>query len=264
MGRGAQPETYRLYNCRREDCRTLVCICSDCDAGNIYCGKKCRRKAALEAGRRKAAHFQATATGRLHHKWRTRRSRSVRRRRTPLPVDTQSAAGCQHKACCQRARCGRQACPRSPNRGAGRPQAPCQFTRHTRKRCPRGRRQPSPCLPERKPRGGAHRRRACLHEARRERRRCPSRRISCRLPASRGARRVRSADESMADVTHPGFSNPEPGSNVQGCPEGQKEPLDVRSTPPVPAGSRSIPLTCSMCGRCLPPLARLHTWRWSG
>ena len=67
----------RLYNCAR--CRCQVVICSHCDRGNIYCGKRCsesaRRQSRREAGRR----YQKTRRGRFAHAARQRRYRRRRR-----------------------------------------------------------------------------------------------------------------------------------------------------------------------------------------
>jgi hypothetical protein len=67
----------RLFNCAR--CRCQVVICSHCDRGNIYCGKRCsqaaRRQSRREAGRR----YQETRRGRFSH---AERQRRYRRRRS--------------------------------------------------------------------------------------------------------------------------------------------------------------------------------------
>jgi hypothetical protein len=67
----------RLFNCAR--CRRQVVICSHCDRGNIYCGRRCsetaRRQSRREAGRR----YQRTRRGRFTHAARQRRYRQRRR-----------------------------------------------------------------------------------------------------------------------------------------------------------------------------------------
>ena len=67
----------RLFNCAR--CHCQVVICSHCDRGNIYCGKRCsetaRRQSQREAGRR----YQKTRRGRFAHAARQRRYRQRRR-----------------------------------------------------------------------------------------------------------------------------------------------------------------------------------------
>jgi hypothetical protein len=83
----------RLFNCAR--CRCQVVICSHCDRGNIYCGKRCaqgaRRRSRREAGRR----YQKTRRGRFAHAERQRRYRRRRRAKVthqgsppPLPDET--------------------------------------------------------------------------------------------------------------------------------------------------------------------------------
>jgi hypothetical protein len=61
----------RPFNCAR--CRRQVVICSHCDRGNIYCGRRCsetaRRQSRREAGRR----YQRTRGGRFAHAARQRR-----------------------------------------------------------------------------------------------------------------------------------------------------------------------------------------------
>jgi hypothetical protein len=69
----------RLFHCVR--CRCQVVICSHCDRGNIYCGKRCaesaRRQSRREAGRR----YQRTRRGRFAHAARQRRYRRRRRQK---------------------------------------------------------------------------------------------------------------------------------------------------------------------------------------
>jgi len=59
-GRGAlgqleEPATYRLYNCQR--CRMQVCICAQCDCGNLYCPGEC-----AELSRRESVRLAVPAT----------------------------------------------------------------------------------------------------------------------------------------------------------------------------------------------------------
>ena len=66
--------TARLFNCAR--CCSQTVICSDCDRGNIYCGKQCAeiaRKASLRAAGRR---YQRTRRGRFKHAERQRRYRA--------------------------------------------------------------------------------------------------------------------------------------------------------------------------------------------
>ena len=39
LGLLEEPATYRLYHCRR--CRMQVCVCVQCDCGNLYCPGDC-------------------------------------------------------------------------------------------------------------------------------------------------------------------------------------------------------------------------------
>ena len=93
----------RLFNCAR--CRCQVVICSHCDRGNIYCGKRCaettRRQSQREAGRR----YQKTRRGRFAHAARQRRYRQRRRAKVThqgsppvlsdetLPAESRTSAG---------------------------------------------------------------------------------------------------------------------------------------------------------------------------
>jgi hypothetical protein len=67
----------RLFQCAR--CRRQVVICSHCDRGNRYCGKRCaqtaRRQSQREAGRR----YQRKRRGRFAHADRQRRYRQRHR-----------------------------------------------------------------------------------------------------------------------------------------------------------------------------------------
>lgn len=42
-----EPTTFRLYNCQR--CRMQLCICAQCDCGNLYCPGECAELAGLGA-----------------------------------------------------------------------------------------------------------------------------------------------------------------------------------------------------------------------
>ncbi len=83
----------RLFNCAR--CRCQLVICSHCDRGNIYCGKRCsetaRRRSLREANRR----YRRTRRGRLAHAERQRRYRQRRREKvthqgSPPDVDDET------------------------------------------------------------------------------------------------------------------------------------------------------------------------------
>ena len=67
----------RLFNCAR--CRRQVVICSHCDRGNIYCGKRCSETARRQSQREAGRHYQKTRRGRFAHAERQRRYRQRRR-----------------------------------------------------------------------------------------------------------------------------------------------------------------------------------------
>jgi hypothetical protein len=66
--------TARLYNCVR--CHCQVTICSHCDRGNIYCGKRCALAAREESLRAAGKRYQSARGGRFKHAERQRRYRS--------------------------------------------------------------------------------------------------------------------------------------------------------------------------------------------
>jgi hypothetical protein len=72
-----EPTTYRLYHCRR--CRMQVCICAQCDYGNVYCPGECSRLARRESARRAGARYQSTFQGAHRHAVRQRRYRERRK-----------------------------------------------------------------------------------------------------------------------------------------------------------------------------------------
>jgi len=69
----------RLFNCAR--CRCQVVICSYCDRGNIYCGKRCSETARRQSRREASGRYQKTRRGRLSHAERQRRYRQRRRQK---------------------------------------------------------------------------------------------------------------------------------------------------------------------------------------
>ena len=79
----------RLFTCAR--CRRQVVICSHCDRGNIYCGKRCsetaRRQSQREAGRR----YRNTRRGRFAHAERQRRYRQRRKQKVTHQGSTPGA-----------------------------------------------------------------------------------------------------------------------------------------------------------------------------
>ena len=56
LGLLEEPATYRLYHCRR--CGMQVCICAQCDCGNLYCPGECAELARRESVRRAGARYQ--------------------------------------------------------------------------------------------------------------------------------------------------------------------------------------------------------------
>lgn len=73
LGLLEEPTTYRLYHCRR--CGMQVCICAQCDCGNVYCPGECTHLARLESVRRAGARYQRTFRGARKHAERQRRYR---------------------------------------------------------------------------------------------------------------------------------------------------------------------------------------------
>ena len=67
----------RLFNCAR--CRCQVVICSHCDRGNVYCGKRCAQAARCQSRREAGRRYQETRRGRFAHAERQRRYRQRRR-----------------------------------------------------------------------------------------------------------------------------------------------------------------------------------------
>ena len=66
----------RLFNCAH--CRCQVVICSHCDRGNIYCGKRCSQSARSQSRREAGRRYQRTYRGRFAHAARQRRYRQRR------------------------------------------------------------------------------------------------------------------------------------------------------------------------------------------
>jgi hypothetical protein len=66
----------RLYLCAR--CRVQVILCSRCDRGNRYCGRRCRHQARMQARRQTAQRYQRSWHGRIAHAQRSRRWRQRR------------------------------------------------------------------------------------------------------------------------------------------------------------------------------------------
>ena len=77
LGLLGEPATYRLYHCCR--CGMQVCICAQCDCGNLYCPGECARLARRESVRRAGARYQRTLRGARRHAERQRRYRERKR-----------------------------------------------------------------------------------------------------------------------------------------------------------------------------------------
>lgn len=67
--------TARLFNCAR--CHCQVVICSHCDRGNIYCGRRCAEHARKTSSRSAGKRYQRTYRGRIKHAERQRRYRAL-------------------------------------------------------------------------------------------------------------------------------------------------------------------------------------------
>jgi len=92
----------RLFNCAR--CHCQVVICSHCDRGNIYCGKRCAQAARRQSLQEASGRYQNTRRGRRCHAERQRRYRQRRRAKVThqgsppvmadetLPAESQTSA----------------------------------------------------------------------------------------------------------------------------------------------------------------------------
>lgn len=63
----------RLFNC--VGCHTQTVVCSDCDRGQIYCGKMCSQLARIQSHRLANQRYQTSFKGRMNHALRQRRYR---------------------------------------------------------------------------------------------------------------------------------------------------------------------------------------------
>jgi len=78
LGLLEEPATYRLYHCCR--CGMQVCICAQCDCGNLYCPGDCAERARRDCVRRAGARYQRTPHGARRHAERQRRYRERQKR----------------------------------------------------------------------------------------------------------------------------------------------------------------------------------------
>jgi hypothetical protein len=117
MGQGQSdaPRSARAFSCAR--CGAQVLVCSRCDRGQRYCGRRCSLVARREGMRAAGRRYQASRAGRFAH---ARRAHRYRRRHREQEIVThhgsQGAAGARHSAGrCAGARgcrsCRRRRCP---------------------------------------------------------------------------------------------------------------------------------------------------------
>ena len=91
-GLGQLPGTYRLYNCQR--CRMQVCICAQCDCGNLYCPGECAALSRREPVRRAGARYQRSFRGARKHAERQRRYRERRKSEVTHHTFSLATTGC--------------------------------------------------------------------------------------------------------------------------------------------------------------------------
>ena len=91
-GLGQLPATYRLYNCQR--CRMQVCICAQCDCGNLYCPGECAELSRRESVRRAGARYQRSFRGARKHAERQRRYRERRKSEVTHHAFSLATTGC--------------------------------------------------------------------------------------------------------------------------------------------------------------------------
>lgn len=65
--------TTRLFQCA--SCHTQVMVCTQCDRGQIYCGKVCAIASRTKSMRLAGAHYQSTLVGKHNHAARQARYR---------------------------------------------------------------------------------------------------------------------------------------------------------------------------------------------
>lgn len=90
LGLLEEPATYRLYHCLR--CGMQVCICVQCDHGNLYCPGPCAQLARGESLRRAGARYQRTLRGACRHAERQRRYRERHPKVTHHRFSSETAA----------------------------------------------------------------------------------------------------------------------------------------------------------------------------
>jgi len=70
-------QSSRLFNC--VSCCTQTVVCSDCDRGQIYCGKFCSQTARLQLHRAADKRYQESFKGRMKHALRQQRYRESKK-----------------------------------------------------------------------------------------------------------------------------------------------------------------------------------------
>jgi hypothetical protein len=87
----------RLFLCGR--CRAQVLLCSHCDRGQHYCGRKCLKLARQDRRREAAQRYQRSWQGRLAHAERSRRWRARQATRVATQEQTGAAKIVTHQGC---------------------------------------------------------------------------------------------------------------------------------------------------------------------
>ncbi len=97
LGQLEEPATYRLYNC--QCCRMQVCICAQCDCGNLYCPGECADLSRRESVRRAGARYQRSFRGARKHAERQRRYRERRKSEVTHHTFSLVRTGCSVLRC---------------------------------------------------------------------------------------------------------------------------------------------------------------------
>jgi hypothetical protein len=247
--------TYRQYNCRK--CNALVFIGRCCDHGNIYC-KKHSRQAHLEAGRRRSATYQGTRQGKFNHAARMKCLRYEKKRESDQVLTAEDAARRMQERLLRHRRRGKGGrCQKTHRQHVRRLRSCAQKGTPQLARCPQA---------QRCPREHAHH--ECHGRSRAHRPPTPCRKTRRRLTPCRTTPNPTRSGDRTADkpdiVTHAGCTGTELGPKLTRSTPSQEVRSDGSQTQPVKSRPISPGIRCSFCGRPLPPLARLQTWRGSG
>jgi hypothetical protein len=92
LGLLEEPATYRLYHCCRYGMQ--VCICAQCDCGNVYCPGECTQLARRESVRRAGERYQRTFRGARKHAERQRRYRERQKLEVTHRAFSLATTGC--------------------------------------------------------------------------------------------------------------------------------------------------------------------------